>query len=164
MASKHNNSRASSTVEVGRNMGEYSDGLYFEDETGVDRFSLRKSRRYLGLGIFGMICAIFCFFACVAMYNSGITSKQIACWRHELEVEELADAYVSVNGFTSFPAYVEDIPTFSTIEADCPSGGSYTWNPVTGEYYCSEHEHYPDGYFDESSTSLGSTTTTITTE
>lgn len=141
---------------------EYYGDLYIEDEhTGVSRASLRRSRTFLFVGICGLLCSIIAFILCVVLYQTGITNHQNACWNHELQIEQLAQQYITTNGFTSLPAYVEDIPTFTSVQKECPDGGSYTWNPVTGEYYCSVHQHYPDGYGRAQSVNMGTETTVI---
>ena len=148
----------------GRGDGSYYDdgSLYIEDEhVGVNRGSLRKSRKYLFIGVFGLVASIAAFVLYFILYQNGITANQYACWSHQVQVEQLAQQYVTTNGFTSLPAYVDDIPTFSDIYMECPDGGSYTWNPVTGIYYCSEHQHYPDGFGDAQSITLGTSTTTV---
>ena len=114
--------------------------------------SLRKSRKYLAAGIVSMI---------IVAAIGGII--YISCWSYEQQVEQFASNYASKNGLASYPAYLKDIPDAGdTLTGKCPDGGSYTWNPVTGEYTCSVHGHYPNGWNAPRSQSLG-TTTTVTT-
>ena len=155
-----------SAYSVEETRGGYADDgygdLYIEDEhTGVNRQSLRKSRRYLIIGFIGLAIAVIAFIMNLVLYQSGVTSHQNACWNNELKAEQLAQQYVTTNGFTSLPAYLEDIPGFTDMNLTCPDGGTYTWNPVTGEYYCSEHEHHPDSFGQAQSIQLGTQTTTV---
>lgn len=108
----------------------------------------------------------FLLFALVALAVSFVFGKQVKqsrldqCWSYQVRVENLAQSYVTQQGGSSFPAYVEDIPGFDEIGAECPSGGKYTWDPVSGRYVCSEHGPHPDGYAAPQSTVEGTNTVT----
>lgn len=126
----------------------------------IDVTSLRRARKYQVIAIVMFFISVLCAVGYYMFYNNTVRGKQTACWNHEMEIEELAKNYLSVNGFSSYPAYVEDIPTFSEHDMKCPSGGEYTWNPVTGEYSCSVHGHHPDNWNKPTSEVTGQTITT----
>lgn len=125
--------------------------------------SLRKSRKYLAAGIVSMIIVAAIGGIIYIMSGQFTSARQASCWSYEQQVEQFASNYASKNGLASYPAYLKDIPDAGdTLTGKCPDGGSYTWNPVTGEYTCSVHGHYPNGWNAPRSQSLG-TTTTVTT-
>lgn len=126
-----------------RDMQMYYD---YQENKKIDVASLSKARRYKVIAVLVLILMFLSFGAYYLIYTQGVTGKQARCWAYEQQVEKLAQSYVTTNGLDSYPAYVEDIPGFSDIDPKCPSGGQYTWNPVTGEYTCSVHEHYPEGW------------------
>lgn len=125
----------------------------------IDVTSLRRARKYQIIAILMFFVSILCAVGYYMFYKNTVSGKQAACWNHEMEVESLAKNYLSVNGFSSYPAYVEDIPTFSEYETQCPNGGKYTWNPVTGEYSCSVHGEHPDSWNKPTSEVTGKTIT-----
>lgn len=125
--------------------------------------SLRKSRKYLAVGIVSVIIVAAIGGIVYCMSGQLVAARQSSCWAYEQTVEQFAESYASQNGLASYPAYLEDIPgADDVITGTCPDSGEYTWNPVTGEYTCSVHGHYPDGWNAPRSQSLG-TTTTVTT-
>lgn len=125
--------------------------------------SLRKSRKYLVAGIVSTIIVAAIGGIIYVMSGQLVYARQSNCWTYEQQVEQFASNYASQNGLASYPAYLEDIPgADDVLTGECPDGGSYTWNPVTGEYTCSVHGHYPSGWNAPRSQSLG-TTTTVTT-
>ena len=124
----------------------------FDDGTGVNARSLRKARKYLILSVSPVIAAIASFVLLTAYNNGVLGNEYTGCWTHEQKVEALATKYVEENAFASYPTYVEDIPSFKGLSAyRCPKNGTYTWNPITGEYTCSEHGHY-DPEFNKATT------------
>lgn len=128
---------------------------------GITYDSMKRGGKFMIAAIIVFILSLMALFGYQYLYNSSIINKERACWLQEQRVEQLAQKYMTSNGFSSLPAYVEDIPGFSDIQADCPSGGSYTWNPVNGEYTCSEHQHYPDGFNGAKSVNEGTTVSTV---
>lgn len=140
-----------------------TDDLEYDDSrTGVSLQSMKKAKRYMWISIGFMIICIALVAGYIFLYNSSITSAQRACWLEQQNIELLANKYVVDNGFSSLPAYVEDIPAFEQIYADCPSGGEYTWNPILGEYSCSEHGHYPPQFNQAQSIISGQQTHVVT--
>lgn len=125
---------------------------------------LRRARHYEVVALVFMILMMFLPGGYALAFKSSISSAQSSCWKYEQTVEALANQYVTVNGLSSYPAYVEDIPSFNEIQSQCPKGGSYTWNPITGEYSCSVHQHYPEGFNSSQSINEGTTVTTRTND
>jgi hypothetical protein len=125
--------------------------------------SLRKSRKFMGIGIVALLLAIALGFGTYWLQGQMTLSKKYECWAYEQKVEQFAQNYANKNGLASYPAYLEDMSgSKKVLTGKCPDGGQYTWNPVTGEYTCSVHGHYPSGWNAPRSQSLG-TTTTVTT-
>lgn len=133
----------------------YSDEYYAADEAKeIDLASLRKSKKYMFIGLGMFILSLLLVFGFIFMSGVTVKGKQERCWKYQQQVEEAAKQYMVTNGFSSLPAYVEDLKIYEQIKQECPSGGEYTWNPVTGEYSCSEHGHYPEGYNSAQSVTL----------
>lgn len=141
--------------------GEYY-GDEYEDRIGV--WSLSKARKYKA---FAFVMLALSLLSCGAWFmfgNFSVSQRQSNCWTYELTVEQLAQKYVTNNGLDSYPAYIEDVPGFTDLSYSCPSGGSYTWNPVTGEYYCSEHGHHTDEFGEPTSTTQSVVTKQVENE
>ena len=120
---------------------------YYEHEAAADIevSSLKKARKYNIIAIaFFILVVLICLFY-VFFIQQFKTNRELTCWSYQVQVEQLSSQYVTVNGFSSNPAYIEDIPTFGSGPS-CPSGGTYTWNPVSGTYTCSEHGHHPSTF------------------
>lgn len=132
-----------------------------EDTTGISLGSMKKAAKYMWLSIVFMILCIGSIFGYFFLYNATIVSAQTNCWLEQQNIENLANKYIVDNGFASLPAYVEDIPGYEQLYRDCPSGGGYTWNPVLGQFSCSEHEHYPEGFNKAQSQVQGTSTKVI---
>lgn len=141
-----------------------SDYDMYEEKDGITYASLKKSTRFMVIALVMLALSVGAVFMYITMYNSSLVSRERACWLYEQQIEALASKYMTSNGFSSLPAYVEDIPGYDSISQECPTGGSYTWNPITGEYTCSEHQHYPDGFNGAESSVTGTSTTTVATE
>ena len=137
----------------------YDDEPYY-DETGITKASLSKARRYFIISILFFLLSIGGFFGIQLFDNIRTANAQRTCWLNEQQVEEQALDYVRKNSFMSYPAYIEDVSGF--VEPKCSSGGTYTWEPVSGQYVCSEHGHYPKGFNAPEAEQLG--TETIVTE
>lgn len=131
---------------------------YEVDERSVTLDSLRRSRKHVLIAIVFLVLAILAVIGYIFMYNNSIINHRNTCWLHQQQVEFLAESYATENGLASLPAYIEAVPNFESIKMDCPDGGTYTWNPVTGEYYCSEHGHWPLGFNEAQSVNQGTTT------
>lgn len=147
----------------GQSSPDYYEDDYYEDVT-ISISSLHKARRYQIIAIVFLLVSIL---ACGAWFFLGKTmtsNKQIQCFTYQVNVEQLAENYMTVNGFSSLPAYVEDIPNFGQIASSCPDGGQYTWNPVTGEYSCSFHGHHPDGFAAPQSSTVATNTEAVVEE
>lgn len=136
-----------------------SDTSMGDSTLDIDVLSLRRARKYQIIAIVAFFVSVLCAVGYYMFYNNTVSGRKAACWSYEMQVEDLAKNYVSVNGFSSYPAYVEDIPTFSDNEMKCPSGGEYTWNPVTGTYSCSVHGEHPDNWNKPTSEVTGKTIT-----
>lgn len=139
-----------------------SDNINVNAPINVD--TLKRARRY------EIIALVFMFLMCLlplgysTLAKNSVNNAQTTCWKNEQTIEALAQQYVTVNGLSSYPTYVEDIPSFNEIAQQCPIGGSYTWNPIVGEYSCSVHQHYPEGFNESQSIRQGTTITEMTTE
>lgn len=144
---------------------EYDEPILEENtNTGISLTSMRRAGRYMWIAIIFMIVSILIVVGYMFLYNSSIVSAERQCWVEQQQIEALANRYVVDNGFSSLPAYVEDVPAFDQIYVDCPSGGTYTWNPVLGQYSCSEHGHYPEGFNQAQSSISSQKTITIVNE
>lgn len=128
-------------------------------EIGME--SVRKARRFKVLALAALVTAILCAGAFYMLQVNGTNGRQTSCWRNELAAEQAAQSYVKANGFSSAPAYLEDIPGFDMEKIKCPDGGEYTWNPVTGELSCSEHGHHPSSFGAAQNQNLGTTTSSV---
>ena len=129
------------------NAAAYADEYYAAEKAReIDLASLKKSKRYLFLGIGMLVLSIILVVGFIVLFNTSVKGKQERCWKYQQDIEAVANQYMVTNGFSSLPAYVEDLKVYDQIKQECPSGGEYTWNPVTGEYSCSEHGHYPEGF------------------
>ena len=136
-------------------------GYSYEEESAITLDSLRKSKRYLIIALAFLILVVFLVVGYMFMYNNSIIQKRNTCWLHQQQIEQFATQYVNDNGLASYPAYVEDIPNFASIDMKCPDGGGYTWNPVAGVYYCSEHGHWPSGFNQAQSINQGTQTMVV---
>ena len=135
-------------------------GEEYEDVT-ITISSLKKARKFQILGIVSIVLAM-CGFAAWFLLGQQMTANNMTyCYSYEVAVEKLAQNYMTVNGFSSLPAYVEDIPNFGSVSAKCPNGGAYTWNPVTGTYSCSYHGHHPDDFATPQSQTLSTNTEAV---
>lgn len=137
---------------------------YYEDPSsngGITLRTLKRSGRFLWISIIFLLVSVLLVVGFLMMYNSSVVNAKRSCWVEQQNVEALAEKYVVDNGFLSLPAYVEDVPGFENVYHDCPSGGSYTWNPITGQYSCSEHRHWPEGFNQAQSINQGTTTVMI---
>lgn len=137
---------------------------YYEDPSsngGITLRTLKRSGRFLWISIIFLLVSVLLVVGFLMMYNSSVVNAKRSCWVEQQNVEALAEKYVIDNGFLSLPAYVEDVPGFENVYHDCPSGGSYTWNPITGQYSCSEHGHWPEGFNQAQSINQGTTTVMI---
>ena len=134
---------------------------YELDDKSVTLMSLRRSRKHVLVALVFMVLAVLAVVGYIFMYNNGIVSRRNACWLHQQQVEQLANTYVTENGLASLPAYIETVPNYESLNMKCPDGGTYTWNPVNGQYYCSEHGHWPDGFNSAQSIKYGTSTTTV---
>lgn len=121
--------------------------------------SLRKSRKYMLIGIVGFVAMCVVAFLLYMLGGQLSNAREQSCWTTEQAVESFVTDYANKNGYASFPAYLDDIPGITDVLTDCPDGGAYTWNPVTGEYTCSVHGHYPTGWNAPKSQSQGTTVT-----
>ena len=130
----------------------YDDEPYY-DETGITDKSLSKARRYVVISILFLLLCIGGFFGIQTLGKAKVVNARNNCWMNEYNVEKVASNYILTNGLMSYPAYIEDVSDYS--EPSCPSGGTYTWDPVGGEYVCSEHGHYPKGFGDPKSQDMG---------
>lgn len=127
---------------------------------GADVSSLRKSRRYMAVGIVTLILVLILIGGAYLFRGQLTASDQTRCWGYEQQVEQFAQQYASQNGLASYPTYLDDVPGFADIKAQDPDGtDSYTWNPVTGEYTCPNHGHYPSGWNAPQSIMQGTQTT-----
>ena len=126
--------------------GSYDEQYYDAPDDTITLKSKRKATVYVIVALIFMLGA----FGAVYMYQmsqrNAVAEAQSTCWLQEQKMEKLVTDYVELNAFNSLPAYVEDVPNYKQTFAACPSGGEYTWNPITGEYTCSMHEHYPEGF------------------
>lgn len=156
---KKNNDKRSSNKQ--KNM----DIEYVIDDSSdsIDMISLRKSKRYMILGIVMIAFVLSGLFGYTVLEKQSAINHRDACWSYEQKVEQLAFNYATQNSFSSYPAYIEDIPEFANIQQQCPDGGSYTWNPITGEYTCSEHGHYSSDFNKAQSIKTGTITKTLNT-
>lgn len=137
---------------------------YYEEPSsngGITLRTLKRSGRFLWISIIFLLVSVLLVVGFLMMYNSSVVNAKRSCWVEQQNVETLAEKYVVDNGFLSLPAYVEDVPGFENVYHDCPSGGSYTWNPITGQYSCSEHGHWPEGFNQAQSINQGTTTVMI---
>lgn len=137
---------------------------YYEDSSsngGITLRTLKRSGRFLWISIIFLLVSVLLVVGFLMMYNSSVVNAKRSCWVEQQNVEALAEKYVVDNGFLSLPAYVEDVPGFENVYHDCPSGGSYTWNPITGQYSCSEHGHWPEGFNQAQSINQGTTTVMV---
>lgn len=137
---------------------------YMEESGGITVRTLKRAGRFMWLAIIFLLLTILAIFGYMQLYDSSIVSEERSCWRNQQNVEELAETYITQNGFSSLPAYVEDIPGFDNVVQACESGGSYTWNPITGQFSCSEHGHWPEGFNQAQSINRGTTTVMIEAE
>lgn len=133
----------------------------YESASGISLRTLKRAGRFMWLSIIFLIISLLCIGGFMLMYNSSVVNKERSCWTEQQNIEALAEKYVLDNGFSSLPAYVEDIPGFENVYIDCPTGGSYTWNPITGQYSCSEHGHWPEGFNQAQSINQGTSTVVI---
>lgn len=140
---------------------QYVNEYYQWDTTQkADVASLRKSRKFMAIGIVSIFVVILIGLGCYVFSTQQALARRNTCWAYEQQVEQWAANYVNQNGLASYPAYLEDIDgSDEMLKGKCPDGGEYTWNPVTGEYACSEDGHYPDGWNSPKSKSTGSTQT-----
>lgn len=143
--------------------GDMMEEEYYEEEPsgGITLRTLKRSGRFLWLSIIFLLISVLLVAGFLMMYNSSIVNAKRSCWVEQQNIEALAEKYVVDNGFLSLPAYVEDIPGFENVYHECPSGGSYTWNPITGQYSCSEHGHWPEGFNQAQSINQGTTTVMV---
>lgn len=131
---------------------------------GITLRTMSRAGKFMWLAIAFLIVTILMFLGYVFLYNSSIVNEERSCWVQQQNIEALCQKYITENGFSSAPAYIEDIPGFQNVAHDCPSGGSYTWNPITQQYSCSEHGHWPDGFNQAQSVNTGTTTIMIEAE
>lgn len=134
---------------------------YIEENGGITVRTMKRAGKFMWASIIFLLLSISAIAGYWFLRNSSIINEQRYCWVNEQNVESLAERYVNENGFSSLPAYVEDIPGFENVAQECPSGGAYTWNPITGEYSCSEHAHWPEGFNQAQSINRGTTTVMI---
>lgn len=132
-----------------------------EKDSAITLDSFRRSKRYIALSIIFVLASLMLIVGFMFIKSNSETQKQHACWKHQQQVEQLATKYATNAGLASLPAYIEDVPGYSGIQSDCPTGGSYTWNPVSNEYYCSEHSHWPPGFNQAQSINQGTQTTMV---
>lgn len=143
--------------------GDYTEQYYYEEEEpgGITLRTLKRAGRYMWIGIVFFLISLALIGGYIVLYNSSIVNEKRSCWVEEQNIELLAQKYVTDNGFSSLPAYIEDIPGFENVYKECPTGGAYTWNPITGEYSCSEHGHWPEGFNQAQSINQGTTSVMV---
>lgn len=164
LSDPRNNGRfgGAQAADVPELSGEMGQEEYYEESAGgITPRTKKRAGRFMWVSIIFLIIAILCLGGFYMMYNSSIVNKERSCWVEQQNVEALAEKYVVDNGFLSLPAYVEDIPGFENVYNPCPAGGEYTWNPITGQYSCSEHGHWPAGFNQAQSINQGTTTVMI---
>jgi hypothetical protein len=129
------------------NYDDYSENTNPNEDpsTNINLISIKRSNHYMKIGIIGMILATIIagtyFFLTIGI-KQGNTH---ACWNQEAQIEQIAKNYISKNGLSSYPAYIEDIPETNN-NYKCPDGGTFHWNPINGTYTCDKHGHYPQSY------------------
>ena len=146
--------------------GEYMDDpLYqeYEEEEGITLKTSKRATRYLIIALLFMIIAIGAVLGYRTMRANAISNQADSCWGQEVAIEALVNEYVDANGFSSLPAYIEDVPGYKQAFVACPSGGEYTWNPITGEYSCSMHKHYTPEFAAAHSELLGQDVSNLVT-
>ena len=121
-----------------------------------------KATRYVVVAVLFLFVAIGCCFGYTILHNKSISDKQTTCWSTQVEVESLVQQYITRTGASSAPAYLETVADNVGL-LQCPSGGGYTWNPVTQEFTCSFHGHYPADFARPTSTVTGVNETVIAT-
>ena len=103
--------------------------------------SLRKSRRFLAIGIVSVIIVLALAGIAYLMSGQLTVARQQSCWAYEQQVEQFASNYASQNGLASYPAYLEDITgSDQVLTGSCPDGGALR---VYGRW----GETAPDGSF-----------------
>lgn len=143
---------------------QYAEEYYeYDASRKADVSSLRKSRKYMIIGIVSVLLMLLACLGAYMMRGTMTASTQTASWAYEQRVEQFVSSYASQNGLSSYPAYLEDIPGFDGIEKTKPSDEAFTWNPVTGQYTGADHGHYPTGWNAPKSVSQGVTTTVTNT-
>lgn len=132
-----------------------------EDDYGINLQSKKKAGRYRIISLLFLLLVIGCS-ALLFVYKQKVANEhQTNCWTYQVTVENQIQKFVRTNGLSANPAYVDDVPGISGIKFVCPDGGSFTWNPVDGEFYCSEHGHYPDSFVTPESEVTGTTVTEV---
>lgn len=144
-----------------RRQGRALDGYYeeeyeYEEETGITKKSMKRGLRYVIIAIIFLLLSIGAFFGADIVHAQMVTNSKTNCWLYEQAMEQNAYKYMNDNHFASLPAYIEDIPGYQPYQ--CPAGGQYTWNPVTGEYSCSFHGEHPSDFNQAQSVSQGQET------
>lgn len=162
LSDPRNRGRRGSAQDMPELSGDMAQQEYYEEAPGgISPRTKKRAGRFLWISIIFLIISILCIAGFMMMYNSSVVNAKRSCWVEQQNIEALAEKYVVDNGFLSLPAYVEDIPGFENVFIDCPSGGTYTWNPITGQYSCSEHGHWPEGFNQAQSINQGTTTVMI---
>lgn len=132
-----------------------------DDDYGVNLQSRKKAGRYRIISIIFLLLVIGAS-AMVFMYKKQVVeTNQNKCWSYQSLIEGKVKQYVRENGLSANPAYIEDVPGISGIKFECPDGGGFTWDPVNGIYYCSEHGHYPESFVTPESVVTSSQTTAV---
>lgn len=153
--------RRQAEKELAGNAGYAQAEEYVEESGGITVRTMKRAGRFMWASIFFLILTILLVAGYLYMYDSSVVSIERACWMNQQNVETLSQRYVTENGFSSMPAYVEDIPGFDNVVKECEAGGAYTWNPITGQFSCSEHGHWPEGFNQAQSILRGTTTVMI---
>lgn len=126
----------------------------------ITKKSLKKSTKFFIFGIILLLLSIIIAIGYLFITQGIHNSNKIKCWTTQKEIETLALEYTKQNSLDSYPTYLEDIPGASELlkKIKCPDNGTYTWNPVKGELYCSVHGHHPDDFLTPKSQTIESIT------
>lgn len=131
------------------------------DGIGVTPKSMSKARNYWIVAMLFLFLVVGGSAIIFIMMKSQTDGYRTNCWIYEQTIESMVSNYVTKNGLSANPAYIEDIPGIAGNSYSCKAGGSYTWNPVSGTYECSEHGHFPADFQAPQSQVVSSTKTEV---